>query len=285
MTFIKSFLTLAHSQDQAIIRAMFLSATSHRRSVVSSVMLLALLFLSGCATVENNHDPIEGFNRAMDGYNEILDRATLKPLARGYVAVGDPMIRKGISNFYDNAAYPNTIINDFLQGKDKQGVEDLFRLLFNSTIGLLGLIDVATSLGLEKNNEDLGQTLGVWGFSQGAYIVYPLFGSNSVRDTPTLLSEPFLGGLFWASMLFGGEFTVPLAILSYIDQRSRLLDASDLRDELALDPYVFTREAWRQNREYLIHDGNPPTEKAVNGDDGWEEDDGDWKDEPPTGEQ
>jgi ABC-type transporter lipoprotein component MlaA len=285
MTFIKHFPTLAHSRDQAIIRAMFLSTTNHRHSVVPSMMLLALLFLSGCATVENNHDPIEGFNRAMNGYNEILDRATLKPIARGYVAVGDPMIRKGISNFYDNAAYPNTIINDFLQGKDKQGVEDLFRLLFNSTVGLLGLIDVATSLGLEKNDEDLGQTLGVWGFSQGAYIVYPLFGPNSVRDTPTLLSEPFLGGLFWASLVLGAEFTVPLAILSYIDQRSRLLDATDLRDELALDPYVFTREAWRQNREYLVHDGNPPTEESADGGDDWEENDDDWEDEPAAEEQ
>lgn len=284
MTFIKHFLTLARSRDEAIMLAMFLSAINHSHRVVPSMMLLALLFLSGCATVENNHDPIEGLNRTSDGFNDILDRATLKPLAKGYVAVGDPMIRKGISNFFDNAAYPNTIVNDFLQGKDKQGVEDLFRLLFNSTIGLLGLIDVATSLGLEKHNEDLGQTLGVWGFSQGAYIVYPFFGPNSVRDTPNLLSEPFLGGLFWASMLIGGEFTVPLAIISYTDQRSRLLDASDMRDELALDPYIFTREAWRQNREYLVHDGNPPAKQPINGESDWEDDD-EWEDEPAAEKQ
>jgi phospholipid-binding lipoprotein MlaA len=277
MTFIKRFLTLARNQVRAIMRVMFLSVTNHSHRVMPSMMLLVLLFLSGCATVENNHDPIEGVNRMTDGFNDVVDRATLKPIAKGYVAVGDPVIRKGISNFYDNAAYPGTIVNAFLQGKDKQGVEDLFRFLFNSTVGLLGLIDVGSHIGLEKHNEDFGQTLGVWGFSQGAYIVYPFFGPNSVRDTPALLSEPVLGGLFWASFFLAPEITIPLTIVHYIDKRSRLLDASDMRDELALDPYIFTRGAWRQNREYLVHDGNPPSPEEESDDDWvqdeWESDD------------
>ncbi len=284
MTFIKHFPTLARSKNQDIIRAMFLSATNHRRSVASSVMLLALLFLSGCATVENNHDPIEGLNRSTDHFNDLLDRAALKPLAKGYVAVSAPVLRKAISNFYDNADYPGTIVNGFLQGKGKQGIEDVSRFLINSTIGLLGLIDVATPIGLEKHDEDFGQTLAVWGASQGAYIVYPFFGPNSVRDTPTLLSEPALSILLWSSIFLAPEITIPLGILHYIDKRSRLLDASDMRDELALDPYIFTREAWRQNREYLIYDGNPPTEKPINGEDDWEEDDDGWEDEPAAEE-
>jgi len=261
------------------MHAMILSATNRRYRIVPFMLLLVLLFLSGCATVQNNHDPIEGLNRATDNFNEILDRAALKPLAEGYMSASDPKMRKAVSNFYDNITYPNTVLNDFLQGKGTQGVEDLLRFVINSTVGLVGLIDVATPLGFESHNEDLGQTLGVWGFSQGAYIVYPFLGPNSVRNTPDFVTATATDGLFWAAFVLAPEVTIPLTVLKYVELRARLLDASDMRDDLALDPYIFTREAWRQNREYLVHDGNPPAKKPTNAEDDWEDDE--WSDQAP----
>jgi len=256
-----------------------------------TALLLLLLLFAGCATVENHYDPIEGVNRVTDRVNEGLDRISLKPLARGYVWATNDWIRAGISNFYDNAQYPNTIINQFMQGKVKEGFSDLGRLLINSTVGLLGFIDVADMIGLHKHEEDFGQTLAVWGVPQGAYIVYPFFGPNSLRNTPDLITETAVSGLFWAGLFLQPQVTIPLSVFYYIDKRARLLDASDLRDELSLDPYIFTREAWMQRREYLIHDGKsePLVEKSIsttNDDEGWgdepanEEDD--WSDEPPA---
>jgi len=266
---------------------MFAIALNHQRPL-TTFSLLALLFFSGCATVQNNHDPIEGVNRSTEAFNNTLDKIVLKPLAEGYMSGSDPKMRKAISNFYDNLTYPNTILNGFLQGKVQQGVEDLFRFVINSSVGLVGLIDVASHVGLEKHKEDFGQTLAVWGVSQGAYIVYPIYGSNSVRNTPDFITATATDGLFWAALVLAPPVTIPLTVLKYVEKRARLLDASNLRDELALDPYLFTREAWRQNREYLIYDGNPPAKPSddeENDDwsddsDNWEDDDN-WEDEAP----
>jgi len=252
---------------------------------ISALLAVALLLLSGCATVQNNHDPIEGLNRATDNFNEIVDRVSLKPLAQGYKSAAYPGTRAVVSNFYDNSTYLNTVLNDFLQGKGVQGTGDLIRFLLNTTFGLLGLFDVATPLGLEKHQEDLGQTLAVWGFPQGAYIVYPFFGPNSVRKTPDFVTSTATDALFWASFFLAPQITIPLTVLKYIDQRARLLDASNMRDDLALDPYLFTREAWRQNREYLIYDGDPPAKPASPADDGNLSEDDEWSDEPPAGSE
>ncbi len=235
------------------------------------LMVLALvLTLSACATTENNHDPIEPVNRGMDTVNDTVDRITLKPAAKGYTAAVPKPVRTAVSNFFDNVTYLNTVLNDFLQGKGAQGVADLSRFLINTTLGAGGLVDVASSMGLERHEEDFGQTLAVWGAGQGAYIVYPLLGPNSVRDTPDFLTATATDPLFWAGFVLAPQVTIPIAVLKYVDKRAQLLDASNARDELALDPYVFTREAWRQNREYKIYDGNPP--KIESTDDGWEED-------------
>jgi phospholipid-binding lipoprotein MlaA len=229
-----------------------------RSAPLLSVLVLLLTLLSGCATTENHGDPLEGLNRGTDKFNDVLDRATLKPAAKGYVAVTAEPIRKSVSNFYDNITYLNTVLNDFLQGKGKQGSADFGRFLINTTVGIGGLFDVATSMGLEKHDEDFGQTLAVWGASQGAYIVYPFLGPNSVRKTPDFVTATATDGLFWLSFAGIPQVTIPLAVLKYVDKRARLLSASGMRDELALDSYVFTREAWRQHREYLIYDGHPP---------------------------
>jgi len=259
---------------------MIFRAPFTNRSFLATATLVLLLLLSGCATVENNYDPLEGINRPMEGFNDTLDTYTLKPMAEGYMGATNSTMRKGVSNFYDNLTYPNTVLNAFLQGKGHQGVEDLFRFIINSTVGVVGLFDVASEVGLKQNNEDLGQTLAVWGFSQGAYIVYPVMGPNSVRKTPDFVTSTATDGLFWASFALAPEVTIPLTVLKFIEKRARLLDASDMRDDLALDPYVFTREAWRQNREYLIYDGSPPAKPASSGGgDDWGEDD-EWSDEP-----
>ena len=233
------------------------------------ILLLACAMLSACATQQNNRDPIEPVNRVTDKVNDGIDRVTLKPIARGYTAVVPKPMRTAVSNFYDNATYMNTVLNDFLQGKGSQGIQDFIRFLINTTLGVGGLVDVASTMGLERHEEDFGQTLAVWGVSEGAYIVYPLAGPNSARKTPDFISATATDPLFWASFFVAPYVTIPLATLKYVDKRAQLLDASDMRDELALDPYVFTREAYFQHREYLIHDGNPP--KKPKTDDGWED--------------
>jgi len=233
-------------------------------------LLLAAL-LSACATAQNSYDPIQPVNRVTDKFNDGVDRVTLKPIAQGYTAAVPKPVRTAVSNFYDNATYLNTVLNDFLQGKGGQGFQDLFRFLINSTLGIAGLVDVATPMGLERHEEDFGQTLAVWGVDKGAYLVIPFLGPNSVRDAPDFITSTATDPLFWASLAIAPVVTIPLTVLKYVDKRAQLLDASDMRDELALDPYVFTREAWRQNREYNIHDGNPPKPKKSD-DDGWEDD-------------
>jgi len=235
------------------------------------LILLLALMLSACATTQNHHDPVEPVNRVTDKANDSLDRVTLKPLAKGYkFAVPKPM-RTAVSNFFDNATYMNTVLNDFLQGKGRQGMGDFMRFLINSTMGIGGLVDVASPMGFEKHNEDLGQTLATWGISQGAYIVYPFMGPNSVRNTSDFITATATDPFFWAGFVLAPYITIPITVLDYIDKRARLLSASDMRDELALDPYVFTREAWRQRRDYLIYDGNPPV-TPVSEDDGFEDD-------------
>ena len=242
------------------------------------VLLLLAVMLTSCATPQNHYDPIESTNRVTDKVNDSIDRVSLKPLAKGYTAVVPKPMRAAVSNFYDNSTYMNTVLNDFLQGKGQQGFLDLMRFLINSTLGIGGLVDVASSMGLERHDEDFGQTLATWGIGQGAYIIYPLMGPNSARNTPDFLTATATDPLFWAGFVLAPYVTIPVTVLKYVDERAQLLSASDMRDELSLDPYIFTREAWRQRREYLIYDGNPPTPASE--DDGFEEDDFD--SEPTT---
>ena len=246
----------------------------NQRRLTTILALLLALLLSACATTENHHDPIEPVNRATDTINDSIDRVTLKPMAQGYTAVVPKPMRTAVSNFYENATYLNTVLNGFLQGKGGQGVQDLIRFLINTTLGVGGLVDVASSMGLERHQEDFGQTLATWGVGQGAYIVYPLLGPNSVRNTSDFITETATDPLFWAAFALAPYITIPVTALKYIDKRAQLLDASSMRDEPALDPYIFTREAWRQNREYKIYDGNPPQKESD--DDDWEEDE--WAD-------
>ncbi len=235
-----------------------------------AAMLVVAAVLSACATAENHYDPIEPVNRMTDAVNAVVDRVAIKPVTKSYRALTPAVVQRGVSNFYDNWAYMNTVLNDFLQGKGSQGFKDFGRFLVNSTVGLAGLFDVATSMGLEKHQEDFGQTLAVWGVGKSAYIVYPVLGPNSLRKTPDFVTATLTDGLFWLSFSISPPAVLALTAIKFLDTRSRAMNATDMRDELALDPYVFTREAWFQTREHLIYDGKVP---ASNNDNGWEDED------------
>ncbi len=225
-------------------------------------ILLAVLgllgTLSGCATNKNTDpsDPLEPSNRTFYKINDGIDVNFFQPVARGYVKVAPPAMRNGVTNFFDNLTYLNVILNDLLQGKLKQGFADSGRFLLNSTLGFGGIFDPATQWGLETHDEDLGQTFGVWGAGEGAYLVLPFFGPDTVRDAPDRVTSMLLNPLYY----FTSTISIPLTVVNAINSRANLLEATRVRDEAALDPYTFTREAFRQRRVFLIHDGNPPSE-------------------------
>lgn len=228
-------------------------------------LILTLVLLSSCATAKNHYDPIEPLNRSFYSMNDAADKLVVLPATRAYRAATPSSFRILVSNFFSNIGYLNTVINDFLQGKGKQGLSDLGRILVNSTIGFAGLGDPATSLGLKKHDEDFGQTLAVWGVPQGAYIFYPGLGPSSVRDTFGIASTYATNPLFWISLnATAPEITIPLGILAALNKRSQAMQATNMVSELAIDPYTFTREAWHQNRLYQIYDGHPPQASTDN---------------------
>ena len=232
-------------------------------TILKLVLLAAVGSMYGCATTRSTEgssvtpDPFEKANRSFYKLDDTLDKAILKPIAKTYAEHMPAPIRTGVTNFYDNLYYPNVIVNSFLQGKVKQGVSDTARFVFNSTIGVGGLLDVATGMGLPMHDEDFGQTLAVWGFKSGPYLYIPLVrGPSSARDAPdiavTTLLDPFT---YISSVVLW-----PVTVLHLINTRANLLDDTSIRDEAAVDTYSFTREAFMQRREYLIHDGELPTE-------------------------
>jgi phospholipid-binding lipoprotein MlaA len=224
--------------------------------------LLCLLLVSGCATVEGERDPRdpwEGFNRGVYRFNETFDEYIAQPVARGYVAVLHQEIRTRVSNFFSNIQDLLIGANNFLQGKFEDGVNDWARFAFNSTIGLFGIHDVASDFpGLEKHNEDFGQTLGRWGAGPGPYLILPFLGSSTVRDTAGTAVD-------WAVQPVGEvrpiELRNTLYGLYFVDTRAQLLEASRILEEAALDKYTFQRDAYLQRRRSLIYDGRPPREK------------------------
>lgn len=222
----------------------------------AGVMVIAAL-LTGCNTdpASNSGDQLEGMNRVFYNFNDSLDRHIIKPVAQEYVKVTPKIVRTGVTNAFDNLATPYTVVNDLLQGKVKQAWDDTGRFVINSTIGIGGLFDPASGSGLIKHEEDLGQTFGVWGAGEGAYLVLPLFGPNSVRDAPGLAASGFISPLYYVT--FVAAF--PVGALNAINTRANLLETTRIVEEAALDPYTFYREAYRQNRIYKIYDGNPPT--------------------------
>lgn len=210
------------------------------------------------AVADNPDDPLEGFNRAMYTFNEKLDRYVLKPVAKGYRAVVPGVARKGVSNFFSNLHDPVVMLNNLLQGKPTRAAADLGRFAVNTTFGIFGLIDVATPIGLEKHEEDFGQTFGVWGVGDGAYLVLPFFGPSNLRDGVGLIPDWYA---YPPNNIEDVSTRNELFVVETVSKRDRLLDASDILEQAAgKDPYVFVREAYRQRRRDQIYDGNPPRE-------------------------
>lgn len=230
--------------------------------VITIFFVLSISLLSGCATTPSREnlaapDTIEPLNRSFYKFNDALDRAILKPVAETYADVTPQVIRTGVTNFFDNLSYLNVVLNTLLQGKFYEFFSDIARFLANSTLGIGGLFDVATGMGFTAHEEDFGQTLALWGFSSGSYLYIPVVkGPDTVRDLPDMATSTLLSPLTYVSSVI----LWPVTALKLINTRANLLDETSIRDEAALDPYAFTREAFLQRREYLIYDGNPPTE-------------------------
>jgi len=227
-----------------------------RAMAIATLLLLA----AGCAATPGrtlNDDPWEKMNRGIYKFNDTLDRAALRPVAKGYKAIAPQWVRSGVGNFFANITYPVTIVNQFLQGNGRLGLRDTGRFLVNSTIGVAGLVDVATRMGLEANREDFGQTLAKWGVGSGPYITLPFFGPSTLRDAPSRIVDYFTQPLSYADMSWESELGI--RAIGIVHDRADLLSIDQtLRN--AFDPYAFMRDAWIQQREFAIFDGNPPPE-------------------------
>lgn len=222
--------------------------------------LAAVLWLSGCASVNgppDSQDPWERFNRTMYNFNDKFDRAVLKPVAKGYRAVTPDPAEKGIGNFFSNLDDVIVIANDIVQFKPLQALSDTGRFLVNSTLGIAGLFDVATPIGLKKHDEDFGQTLGRWGVGQGPYLVLPFLGSSSVRDGIGLVTDQRINPV---REVENSDTRAGLYLLNIVSLRAGLLEAGDIVDEAAYDPYIFIRELYLQRRQNLVYDGSPPVD-------------------------
>ena len=241
--------------------------------VLPLITLLSLLLLAGCSSSSTNsdpNDPFEGYNRAMFTFNDNLDQYILKPVAKGYDFIMPSPVQKGVSNFFSNLDDVIVLVNDLFQLKFTQAASDTGRILINSTVGLLGLIDWASDIGLEKHNEDFGQTLGYWGVPSGPYFVLPFLGSSTIRDTPGLAADTAYFDPIYNEL--HEEFPAPprdnenavwgMTIIKAIDTRAQLLKAEKILEEAALDRYIFIREAYMQRRKNLVYDGSPPDDDS-----------------------
>jgi phospholipid-binding lipoprotein MlaA len=221
-------------------------------------LFLALLLTgaAGCATTaSDSRDPFEGFNRAMYSFNDGFDQAIGKPLATGYRDALHPQIRSWIRNFFANIADLMIGANNLLQGKPYDTFTDWTRFAFNTTVGVFGINDVASDMGIEKHDEDFGQTFGRWGMGDGPYLVWPFLGSSSVRDSAGTVLDVYTDPV--ARHEPRGVAYAGVGVRA-LGKRADLLDASRILEEAALDKYVFQRDAYLQRRRNQVYDGNPP---------------------------
>ncbi|HEV7476700.1 MAG TPA: VacJ family lipoprotein [Burkholderiales bacterium] len=224
------------------------------------VLFLAILAASGCATSPDAdpRDPLEPMNRAVYKFNDTFDEAIAKPVATVYRDLLHVEIRSRVSNFFSNIQDIFIGVNNLLQGKLQDGVEDWARFAFNSTIGLAGIHDVASDMGIEKHNEDFGQTFGRWGAGPGPYLILPFLGSSTLRDATGTAVDYYFAPLAEARPI---ALRNSLYAVYFVNTRAELLEASDILAQAALDRYVFQRDAYLQRRRSLIYDGNPPRER------------------------
>lgn len=226
-------------------------------SIRKVILLLGVLGLSTACTsmrAPSEADPLEGFNRSVDGFNQVVDKAVVKPVAQGYDRVTPPEIKIVVRNFFSNLDDVRVAVNNLLQGKPKDAGSDITRFALNTTIGIVGLADVATELGFQKNDEDFGQTLGVWGVGQGPYLILPFLGPSTLRDGSARFVSASLDPLYHYDNVKARN---SLVLLSAVSARARLLPATDLVERIALDQYAFVRDAYLKRRASQVRDGAP----------------------------
>jgi phospholipid-binding lipoprotein MlaA len=233
-------------------------------------LLIFSLLLAGCAGAHNPEDPLEPLNRGVYRFNDALDRAILKPAAKGYVAVMPTTGRIMVSNFFSNLDDIIVTANDLLQFKLAQGFSDGMRFVVNSTLGVFGLIDVASAGGLKKHDEDFGQTLGKWGVGNGAYLVLPIIGPSTLRDGVGFYADLFLDPMYYINDMSTRN---QIYLVQKITRRAELLDQEKVMDEAQIDRYEFLRDIYLLHRQSQVYDGNPPRRK-------YDDDEGDDSDLP-----
>lgn len=216
------------------------------------------LLLSGCATTDPNHDPLEPLNRDIYAFNGKVDKYLIHPIAKVYQAVLPDFVEQRVSNFYDNLREIPTIANDLLQIKPGHAVKDTTRFLLNTTVGVLGIFDVAGAIGVEKHKEDFGQTLMVYGMKDSTYLVLPFFGPSTIRDTIGFVTD-YSAFSVWPHVHPDSTRNWLLS-LDYLDQKSRFMRHGKVLEAVGIDEYAFVRNAYLQRRAFLAYDGNVPEE-------------------------
>jgi phospholipid-binding lipoprotein MlaA len=224
-------------------------------------VLVSLVLLQACATVANPdpRDPIESFNRGVFGFNDAVDRAVVKPVATAYRDVAPQWIRTGVGNFFGNLTDVWSVFNNALQLRGQDMGDSLGRVMINTTIGLGGLVDVASDLNIERHTSDFGLTLGRWGVAAGPYIVLPLLGPYTLREVVALPLDQ-QGNL--VNQISDEGTRIGLSVLNVVDLRAQYLRAGDVVEGAALDKYSFTRDSYLQRQRNRVYDGNPPEEES-----------------------
>lgn len=234
---------------------------NNKNFLLRFICSIAFLLSSGCATIEgpaNPDDPLESFNRSMFAFNETVDKYAIKPAAEGYNFIMPDFASKGVSNFFNNIDDIVVFFNQLLQFKLHDAAATSARIVFNTVFGIFGLIDVASEMDLPKMDEDFGQTLAVWGVGSGPYVVLPIIGPRTFRDTAGLAVDwTYFDPIFKRQTLRASLATLTI---KYIDIRAGLIKASNVLDTVP-DKYAFTRDAWLSRRKFLIYDGHPPDEE------------------------
>jgi phospholipid-binding lipoprotein MlaA len=218
--------------------------------------LAVALSIGGCASMSapSKEDPFEPWNRAMFRVHDVIDGRIIKPAVQVYVDVTPPIVRQGVANFYANLDDVISVMNDFLQWKLDKAGNDMGRVMINSFFGLGGLIDIASDAGIERGDEDFGQTFGYWGIRQGPYLFVPVFGPTTVRDGTGLVVHVYAYPATWIddvatrNILYG---------IGFVNARAQVLQTENLVEQAALDRYTFIRRAYLQRRAYLVRDGKP----------------------------
>lgn len=241
-----------------------LNRSSHTLLITTSIV--TTIAIGGCASTattvpQDQNDPWAGWNRGTQTFNDNLDKAVLKPLAKGYQWITPEFVDEGVTNFFSNINDIGVTVNDLLQFKLTQSGMDASRFLINTTAGVAGFVDVAEMIDLPKHKEDFGQTLGYWGVPSGSYLVLPFFGPSSPRDTAGLVGDALFNPLTYVSVFGGAAATAATAgsrAVDVTDKRANLMTTEKVVDEGSVDRYDFIKNSYQQNRDYLVHDGNLP---------------------------